>query len=854
VTFVHDDALDRALRWLAGGASLLVDGDSGSGRTTLLETLAEHHRTMGVPPVLLRASAATATLPLGVFHLHPTFAAAASTGDEAVARVSQALQAELDGRRALVLVDDAEHLDATSAAVLDLVTARPEVLVAASVPWGVRRQPVLARLLRDAATLTMAPLDLAALTSLLVDELGGAVAAPLVTTLAARSAGNPRVAVALARAGVWSGAVTSVHDVWTETGSLEQSPAGAVAQAMLGPLTDAERTALETLAWFGVTDLERADRLVGRPMLERLCALGRVALQAQGPSPLITVSPRALGRALRFAVGPLRHEELAEQARRLAGGGSGLASPPPAGAWWQTLGERGDLAQRSLADAVTVIFESLHAQTGLRARRWRTEPTVQNAVPLLRRALLDGATDVDVDDVLARTAACEQDDPVDVAAFVLLRAEWSAARGAGFAQGLTADPTGRLVLPDPGPQLTSALDLLVAGAPPVQVDRALPDLDGVHPVLAQLGTLQHVHALLDLGRPAEAFDVLDAWPEGGFRDAFAEHLAALRGDALLLQGRVSDAERWARATLRSAADRLDSFGIRLAARGLATALLVADDPEGASDAITAALSLGAPGPLVSCFDERLLGLGAIVHARQGRPELARALADELAGAHHVSRPTLDIGLPWVRAELAVAAEEGVEQAAAELWAHGERHRADGALLAAVLSWAMMPVPLTAEQAGALADVWAQVDAELLRPLVELHLALPDGDHEEILRRVRPLRTGHPVVAVAVDVARSRALLAGARIGPEEAAELGGPAAGAHWPGTAPAQQEPLSDREREIVMLARSGLPNREIAGQLYLSVRTVESHLYRAMRKLDIAGRAELVSWSPTVARGLAL
>jgi DNA-binding CsgD family transcriptional regulator len=57
------------------------------------------------------------------------------------------------------------------------------------------------------------------------------------------------------------------------------------------------------------------------------------------------------------------------------------------------------------------------------------------------------------------------------------------------------------------------------------------------------------------------------------------------------------------------------------------------------------------------------------------------------------------------------------------------------------------------------------------------------------------------------------------------------------------QPLPLTAREREIVMLAASGLPNRLIAQRLVVSVRTVEGHLYRACRKLGVNDRAELSS-----------
>jgi DNA-binding CsgD family transcriptional regulator len=53
----------------------------------------------------------------------------------------------------------------------------------------------------------------------------------------------------------------------------------------------------------------------------------------------------------------------------------------------------------------------------------------------------------------------------------------------------------------------------------------------------------------------------------------------------------------------------------------------------------------------------------------------------------------------------------------------------------------------------------------------------------------------------------------------------------------------LTRREREIVELASRGATNAEIAGRLVLSVRTVESHLYRAMSKLGVGTRQELRS-----------
>jgi DNA-binding CsgD family transcriptional regulator len=61
------------------------------------------------------------------------------------------------------------------------------------------------------------------------------------------------------------------------------------------------------------------------------------------------------------------------------------------------------------------------------------------------------------------------------------------------------------------------------------------------------------------------------------------------------------------------------------------------------------------------------------------------------------------------------------------------------------------------------------------------------------------------------------------------------------PSTAPDPLAGLTAQQREIVVLASHGLTNGEIADRLFLSPRTVASHLYRAYPKLGIAGRHQL-------------
>ena len=53
--------------------------------------------------------------------------------------------------------------------------------------------------------------------------------------------------------------------------------------------------------------------------------------------------------------------------------------------------------------------------------------------------------------------------------------------------------------------------------------------------------------------------------------------------------------------------------------------------------------------------------------------------------------------------------------------------------------------------------------------------------------------------------------------------------------------ESLTPQELQIAMLAGAGHRNREIAGQLFVSEKTVEAHLGRVFRKLGIRSRTQL-------------
>ena len=55
----------------------------------------------------------------------------------------------------------------------------------------------------------------------------------------------------------------------------------------------------------------------------------------------------------------------------------------------------------------------------------------------------------------------------------------------------------------------------------------------------------------------------------------------------------------------------------------------------------------------------------------------------------------------------------------------------------------------------------------------------------------------------------------------------------------------LSDRELQVLELVASGLTNQDIAKNLYISKRTVDSHISNILTKTDTNNRVSLVRWA---------
>jgi DNA-binding NarL/FixJ family response regulator len=107
--------------------------------------------------------------------------------------------------------------------------------------------------------------------------------------------------------------------------------------------------------------------------------------------------------------------------------------------------------------------------------------------------------------------------------------------------------------------------------------------------------------------------------------------------------------------------------------------------------------------------------------------------------------------------------------------------------------------------------------------------LKDVDPEELRQAVRVVAAGQALLSPSV----TRRVIA---------RFAGGPGRSLGSVTTSDARLAPLTDREREVVALVARGLSNEEIARELVVSAATSKTHVNRAMTKLGVRDRAQLV------------
>ena len=324
--------------------------------------------------------------------------------------------------------------------------------------------------------------------------------------------------------------------------------------------------------------------------------------------------------------------------------------------------------------------------------------------------------------------------------------------------------------------------------------------------------------------------IIDLARRRGWMIALA-HGSFMRSMALMRAGRVRDAEADARLSFEFKRRRSPLPALLWSLFPLVDALVELDDTTSADNAL--AVSLGDP-PAGTVASPLLLQSRARLRLAQHRPADAHA---DLVGAAALWEE-FDIVHPGLASWRVDAAEALValgDPAGARRHAEGHLALAKRLGLPGPLGAGLRALARTTDRDERMA-LLAQAVTVLAACPVQLEHARALVDIGAALRRANRRADARAPLRQALDIAER----GGMRLLAERARdEL--QAAGARPRRAALTGPQALTPAEHRVAHFAADGHTNREIAEELYVTRRTVETHLTHVFQKLDIRARAEL-------------
>ena len=357
----------------------------------------------------------------------------------------------------------------------------------------------------------------------------------------------------------------------------------------------------------------------------------------------------------------------------------------------------------------------------------------------------------------------------------------------------------------------------------------------------------------DAGRTTEAVATADAGYTVATRSLDAPqmrfNIADAHVGALLLSGRIGDAVEVAEA-LRQQAANLPGAAQLLGAAVAGRAAL------GAGRLNTACRLLQHAADALSDLGY-VIGWGYRYHLPRATALAMRGSTAEAAAAlealEALERPfrLLDYERSVARAWVA-AGQGAISEAITVLLSAAERAAGNGQFAAEVVCLQAAAQFGDHSSAPRLRELESIVEGPRVGVAARFAEALRGADAAELAAVSEEFERMGDVIA-AVDAAAHAAIayrhqdLRGSALKYSTRADALAEQCGANTPALRQATEPlPLTDREREIVMLIGEGLSNRDIAARLTLSLRTVENHIYRAMAKTGTNSRDELAALLP--------
>ena len=859
----------------------MITGPAGVGKTTLATAAVQLAQERGMSLARTTATRASRGLPFGAFaSLLPPDPAddrlARGEHGELLRRYLQAVVEGAEGRPLVVFVDDAHLLDAGSATLVHQLALTRAATVVATVRSGEAAPDPVVALWKDgpAERIEVGVLDDTTIDELLVTVLGAPVEPASVRQLAGHCQGNPLFLRELVTGAIETGAlVEEVVGIWRLRGALQPTSrlVELVAQR-LGDLTDPERTVLELLTLGEPLDQATLAALTDPAAVETLERRGLITSRVDGRRVQVSLGHPIYGDVVSVGISALRQRDLARaRAEVTEATGARRREDTLLVASWRLIGGGGS-AELLLSGAIAARARHDHALTERLARAAIDDgagfdahflaaeaANVEGRHDQAEKELAALAPQATTDAEQARVALLRFDNTyllegraefplIDDAAKAVTDPFWhnELLGRRFFVMSMTSGPRATvdaaatlLQRPASGPLGAAHLMVGYSLTRLGRLDDATQLLTPPHEaeiVPTSILTLNWSHATSDAGAMPESDEAWDQWA-----------LYVDRARPLIYAGRLGEAEELLTRAYGQLVDHPASEARAFVAMDLALLHLEQGRPMSAfrrgAEAYTLLHQLGrtyaARWPYVAAAQalaltgqadraaETLAALEAL-----GLPPFLMTQTELLQARAWTAAAAGD--LPAARDQLEAAAELGEEIGdliGATSALHGlarlGRARHVAARLAALAD--DIDGDLVTNRA-AYANAIAARDSEALAKVADdfegfgamLYAAEARADVAVLLRNAGEARKG---AAAGQHAIRLLALCEGAATPPVETLS-----ARVH-----------LTPGELDSALQAAAGRTNKQIADNLHLSVRTIESHLQRAYEKLGLTGRHEL-------------
>jgi DNA-binding CsgD family transcriptional regulator len=865
--------LDRFAEALAdpGCEALCIYGPSGVGKTRLGDECLDRAAALGRRVLRASGDGSTSEIPFGpVAHLMPADALTELGDDDVLnpvvfARLFDAARRALtpsagESGTPVLLLDDAHRVDSLSLTMIDRLLASGALFCIVTVVSGRTVGETVTRWWRDerAVRLDLGELDQLGVDALLHIALEGPLDATAAGELWRISRGNV-LALRELVLGAQSREVLVRRDgVWWLDG-----PLGApdrlreLVEMRMAALDGERRAVLDLLALCQPVGLGQLEATVGFSALEDLERDGLIVVRTDGRRESVRLGHPLHGEVLRAGLPALRRRSiLLGQVATVQVHGARRREDALRIATWQLAATGRADPDLLLRAARLARYDHSFRQAVKFARAvLAAEPSAPAGLVLGESLYNLGSFDQAEAALAVATDRAESDDDVVRIATVRRRNLFRGCRREAQAVAVGRDATARVTSAAAREELLAgeAEVLSMSGRPREALD-LLARLDATTPRLQVLASIPRAAALAQMGQTAEAVRVS--------RQAAANHVAL--GDelaiaspgthrvnelfALVQAGRLDEADARGRPSFDVAARARMPLGVIWVGFHLARCAVARGQPATALGWIarvtTAMDASGLEGvrPAASAVAAVALGLLGDAAGSAARADEV----DSLAPGFGFLAPELPLGRAW-------ALVAGGQIPAARALLLDAATAAEAAGHVPVAGWLLHDAArlgAAVEAAPALGALASLTDSVLVAARADHAVALVADDPDHLARcadefeRLGALLLAAESAAGAADAWRRRQEQRRAAALDVRARGLAERCEGARTPALVRAGGVvPLTDREREVALLAASGQTSRMIADHLFLSVRTIDNHLGRIYDKLGVSSRAELAA-----------